>query len=126
MTLKDVTVEGVQGAVAAIDGSHVVCDNVTASTRNSEPGRQDAFYALYAASEGVIEVLSGSYYSDRTPCALASNDDVPDNPLGGFILKGGRFSSQPRSASNQPWTPEQGYAYRQTGDATYPYEIVAE
>ncbi len=126
MTLKDVTVEGVQGAVAAIDGSHVVCDNASVFARNSDASHQDAFYALYAASEGVIEVLSGSYYSDRTPCALASNDDVPENPLGGFILKGGRFSSQPRSASNQPWTPEQGYVYRQTGDATYPYEIVAE
>ena len=126
MTLKDVTVEGVQGAIAAIDGSHVVCDNVTVATRNSEPGLSDAFYALYAASEGVIEVLSGNYYSDRTPCALASNDDVPDNPLGGFILKGGRFSSQPRSASNQPWTPEEGYTYVETGDSVYPYEIVAE
>ena len=126
MTLKDVTVEGVQGGIAAVDKSHVVCDNVTVATRNSEPGRSDAFYALYAASEGIIEVLSGSYYSDRTPCALASNDDVPDYPLGGFILKGGRFSSQPRSADNQPWTPEEGYTYVETGDSVYPYEIVAE
>ena len=126
MTLKDVTVEGVQGCITAIEGSHIICDNVTSIAKNSESGRGDAFYALYAASEGVIEVLSGNYYSDRTPCALASNDDVPGNPLGGFILKGGRYSSQPRSATNTAWTPEAGYKYQETGDATYPYEIVAE
>lgn len=126
MTLKDVTVEGVQGCIAAIGGSHILCDNVTSVAKESEPGRGDAFYALYAASEGIIEVLSGNYYSDRTPCAYASNDDIPGNTVGGFILKGGHFSSQPLSASNTPWTPEEGYKYIETGDQTYPYEIVAE
>ena len=126
MTLKDVTVEGVQGCIAAIEGSHIICDNVTSVAKESEPGLGDAYYALFAASEGIIEVLSGNYYSDRTPCAKVSNDDIPGNTVGSFILKGGHFSSQPLSALNTPWTPEEGYKYIETGDQTYPYEIVAE
>lgn len=126
MTIKDATVEGVQGCIASIESSRITLENVKVSARNSEPGRQDAFYAIYAASLGVIEVLSGDFYSDRTPCALASDDDVAGAPLGGFILKGGRFSSYPKNDDGSIWQPESGYTYIETGDSTYPYEIIPE
>lgn len=126
MTIKDAVIEGVQGCIASIEGSYILLDNVTVSARNSEPGRSDAFYAMYAASEGVIEVLGGDFYSDRTPCALASNDDVPGNPLGGFVLKGGRFSSYPKHDDGSIWQPEDGYRYEEISEAPYQYEIVPE
>lgn len=126
MIIKDATVEGVQGGIASIESSHVTLENVKVSARNSEHGRQDAFYAIYAASLGIIEVLSGDFYSDRTPCALASDDDVAGAPLGGFILKGGRFSSYPKNDDGSNWQPEFGYKYIETGDDTYPYEIIPQ
>lgn len=126
MVIKNATIEGVQGCIASIESSHITLENVKVSARNSEPGRNDAFYAIYAASLGVIEVISGDFYSDRTPCALASDDDQEGAPLGGFILKGGRFSSYPKNDDGSIWQPESGFKYVETGDATYPYEIVSE
>ena len=126
MVIKNATIEGVQGCIASIESSHITLENVKVSARNSEPGRSDAFYAIYAASLGVIEVISGDFYSDRTPCALASDDDQEGAPLGGFILKGGRFSSYPKNDDGSIWQPESGFKYVETGDATYPYEIVSE
>lgn len=126
MTIRDAVIEGVQGCVASIESSHIILENVKVSARNSEPGRQDAFYAIYAASLGVIEVISGDFYSDRTPCALASDDDQAGAPLGGFVLRGGRFSSYPKNDDGSIWQPESGYVYHETGDVTYPYEIVSE
>ena len=126
MVIKNATIEGVQGCIASIESSHITLENVKVSARNSEPGISDAFYAIYAASLGVIEVISGDFYSDRTPCALASDDDQEGAPLGGFILKGGRFSSYPKNDDGSIWLPESGFKYVETGDATYPYEIVSE
>ena len=126
MVIKNATIEGVQGCIASIESSHITLENVTVSARNSEPGRSDAFYAIYAASLGEIEVISGDFYSDRTPCALASDDDLEGAPLGGFILKGGRFSSHPKNDDGSIWQPESGFKYVETEDATYPYEIVSE
>lgn len=126
MVIKNATIEGVQGCIASIESSHITLENVKVSARNSEPGRSDAFYAIYAASLGVIEVISGDFYSDRTPCALASDDDQEGAPLGGFILKGGRFSSYPNNDDGSIWQPESGFKYVETEDATYPYEIVSE
>ena len=126
MTIRDAVIEGVQGCIASIESSHIILENVKVSARNSEPGSQDAFYAIYAASLGVIEVISGDFYSDRTPCALASDDDLEGAPLGGFILKGGRFSSYPKNDDGSIWQPESGFNYVETGDTTFPYAIVSE
>ena len=126
MTIRDAVIEGVQGCIASIESSHIILENVKVSARNSESGRQDAFYAIYAASLGVIEVISGDFYSDRTTCALASDDDLEGAPLGGFILKGGRFSSYPKNDDGSTWQPESGFKYVETEDATFPYAIVSE
>ena len=126
MTIKDATVKGVQGCIASIENSYITVENVNVEARNSEPSRQDAFYALYAASKGIIEVISGDFYSDRTPCCMASNDDIEFNPNGGFVLKGGRYSSKPVEPTGNEWAPETGFKYSETGDSTYPYAIVAE
>ena len=126
MTIKDATVKGVQGCIASIENSYITVENVNVEARNSEPSRQDAFYALYAASKGIIEVISGDFYSDRTPCCMASNDDIEFNPNGGFVLKGGRYSSKPVGPTGKEWAPEAGFKYSETGDTTYPYAIVAE
>ena len=126
MYIKDATVNGVQGCIASVDGAYTTVENVKVAARNSEPSREDAFYALYAANTGIIEAISGDFYSDRTPCCLASDNDVPGNLNGGFILKGGRYSSKPFGPDKKEWTPEEGFKYAETGDNTYPYAIVAE
>ena len=126
MTIKDATVKGVQGCIASIGNSYITVENVNVEARNSDSSHQDAFYALYAASKGIIEVISGDFYSDRTPCCMASNDDIEFNPNGGFVLKGGRYSSKPVGPTGNEWAPETGFKYAETGDSTYPYAIVAE
>ena len=126
MTIKDATVKGVQGCIASIGNSYITVENVNVEARNSDSSHQDAFYALYAASKGIIEVISGDFYSDRTPCCMASNDDIEFNPNGGFVLKGGRYSSKPVGPTGNEWSPETGFKYAGTGDSTYPYAIVAE
>ena len=126
MTIKDATVKGVQGCIASIGNSYITVENVNVEARNSDSTHQDAFYALYAASKGIIEVVSGNFYSDRTPCCMASNDDIEFNPNGGFVLKGGRYSSKPVGPTGNEWAPEAGFKYAETGDSTYPYAIVAE
>ncbi len=126
MYIKDATVNGVQGCIASVDGAYTTVENVKVAARNSEPSREDAFYALYAANTGIIEAISGDFYSDRTPCCLASDNDVPGNLNGGFILKGGRYSSKPVGPTGNEWAPEAGFKYSETGDSTYPYAIVAE
>ena len=126
MVIKDATIKGVQGCIASIEGSYLTVENVDVQARNSDESHQDAFYALYAASEGIIEVISGKFYSDRTPCCMASNDDNPANPLGGFLLKGGQYSSKPMGNNNEAWLPAEGYQYQDTGDSTYPFEITAD
>ena len=126
MVINDATVQGVQGAIACIESSKITLNNVKAIAKNSEPGKQDAFYALYAASLGVIEVNSGEFYSDRTPCCYASDDDQEGDPYGAFVLKGGKYSSMPKNHGGSDWWAEEGYKFVETGDSTYPYEIVPD
>lgn len=126
MVINDATVKGVQGGIACIEFSHVTLNNVSVIVKDSEPNRGDAFYALYAASLGVIEVNSGEFYSDRTPCCYASDDDITGNPYGAFVLKGGKYSSMPKNHGGSDWWAEEGYKFIETGDATYPLEIVKD
>ena len=130
MTIKDATIKGVQGCIASIDNSYVAVENVKVEARNSKSGKQDAFYALYAASEGVIEVISGDFYSDRTPCCYASDDDIETNPMGSFVLKGGRYSSMPKIDTGvDPLvnaTPAAGYKFVTISESPYVLEIVPE
>lgn len=131
MIIKNATIEGIQGAIACNGGSHILLENVKARAKNT-PGRSDAFYALYAAWNGIIEVVSGEFYSDRTPCCLASNEDQPGTPNGGFILRGGKYSSKPYTniPSMTEWSPAAGYSYRditeQIDGLAYKYEVIAE
>lgn len=135
MTIKNATIEGVQGAIACNGGSHILIENSKAWAKNTpNQTKDDAFYALYAAQEGIIEVISGEFYSDRTPCCLASDEDQPGTPNGGFILKGGKYSSKPQTNLPKPgytdWSPAEGYKYQEITEPidglSYSLEIVAE
>ena len=131
MTIRDAEVNGIQGCIASIEGSHILLDNVRAYAKNTE-GRTDAWYALYPASLGVIEVLSGEYYSDRTPCCYASDDDIELNPIGRFIFKGGKYSSMPKVYNKSNETTSDavaapGYKFQQIPDGSeYKYEVVPQ
>ena len=131
MVIRDAEVNGVQGAISSTNSSYVLCENVRSTARNSDALHQDAFYALYAASDGGIEVLSGEYLSDRTPCCLVSDNDIPSNPLGYFILKGGKYGSMPqiknKNGEYSDCEAYTGYKFQEiTGDSQFKYEIVVE
>ena len=131
MVIRDAEVNGVQGAISSTNSSYVLCENVRSTARNSDASHQDAFYALYAASDGGIEVLSGEYLSDRTPCCLVSDNDIPSNPLGYFILKGGKYGSMPqiknKNGEYSDCEAYTGYKFQEiTGDSQFKYEIVVE
>lgn len=127
MTITDATVKGVQGCIAATNGSTIEVTNVTATAKNSDASHQDAFYALYSASDAMLIVNSGSFSSDRTPCCLASDDDIANAPFGGFTLKGGKYSSQPMNdavSPNEIWPAATGYQYQEITEGDYKWEIV--
>lgn len=132
MTIRDAEVNGIQGCIASIEGSHILLDNVRAAYAKNTEGRTDAWYALYPASLGVIEVLSGEYYSDRTPCCYASDDDIELNPIGRFIFKGGKYSSMPKVYNKSNETTSDavaapGYKFQQISDGSeYKYEVVPQ
>lgn len=131
MVIRDAEVNGVQGAISSTNSSYVLCENVRSTARNSDASHQDAFYALYAASDGGIEVLSGEYLSDRTPCCLVSDNDISSNPLGYFILKGGKYGSMPQIKNKNGVYSDceayTGYKFQEiTGDSQFKYEIVVE
>lgn len=131
MYIRNAEVNGVQGAISSVGGAYVLLENVKASARNSSESSNDAFYALYPAARGVIEVLSGEYYSDRTPCCLASDDDIDINPIGTFVLKGGKYSSMPqidnKDGSYSDAVAAPGYKFQQISDGSeYKYEVVLQ
>ncbi len=128
MTFSGGIIKGIQGGLACQDlNSKVTISNdAQIIVEDSAPGKGDAFYALYTSWESIIEVTGGKFYSDRKPCAYASDEDQNGTPYGCFVLSGGKFSSRPLNGDNEIWQPESGFKYVETGDATYPYEIVSE
>lgn len=121
------TITGIQGGLACQgNGSKVtISDDANIEVKHSAPGKNDCWYALYSSWEAMIEVLGGKFYSDRNPCAYASDEDQPGTPIGAFVLKGGKYSSQPKG-NNGLWSPVSGYKFIETGDPTYPFEIVPQ
>ncbi len=122
------TIKGIQGGLACQgeNSKITISDKANIEVRHSAPGKNDCFYALYTSWESVIEVLGGTFYSDRVPCAYASDEDQAGTPYGSFVLKGGKYSSMPKNQEGNDWPAEEGYKFVETGDATYPYEIVKE
>ena len=122
------TIKGIQGGLACQgNGSKVTINNdANIEVKHSAPGKNDCFYALYSSWEAMIEVLGGKFYSDRVPCAYASDEDQPGTPIGAFVLKGGKYSSQPKGNNDTLWSPVSGYKFIETNDPTYPLEIVPQ
>ena len=130
LNIDGATINGVQGGVSVQDsGSYATIKNTNIFVRNSDESHHDAYYTLYAAISGVIEVQSGSFYSDNTRCAYASDNDTSGNPNGTLILKGGKFSARPliKNNPNEIVSPVTGFKYQEiVGDPLYKWEIVPE
>lgn len=126
ITLTGNTVNAIQGAVSVGNDTKVKIVSGTYSTHNSE-GNTDAFAAVYVFGTGEVTIEGGSFYSPRQDYAvLCGNNDV-NNPYGSAILYGGKFSDKPHdSNAGQVGViePQEGYEYQETGDTTYPWEIV--
>ena len=130
LNIDGATINGVQGGVAVQDpGSYATIKNTNIFVRKSDESHNDAYYTLYAANSGVIEVQSGSFYSDNACCAYASDNDYSAYPNGTLILKGGKFSAKPLVDNNpdEIVSPVTGLKYQEiTGDPLYKWEIVPE
>ena len=130
LNIDGATINGVQGGVAVQDpGSYATIKNTNIFVRNSDESHHDAYYTLYAANSGVIEVQSGSFYSDNARCAYASDNDYSAYPNGTLILKGGKFSAKPLVDNNpdEIVSPVTGFKYQEiAGDPLYKWEIVPE
>ena len=130
LNIDGATINGVQGGVAVQDpGSYATIKNTNIFVRNSDESHHDAFYTLYAANQGVIEVQSGTFYSDNARCAYASDNDYSAYPNGVLVLKGGKFSAKPLIDNNpdEVVTPFTGFKYQEiVGDPMYTWEIVPE
>ena len=130
LNIDGATINGVQGGVAVQDpGSYATIKNTNIFVRNSDDSHRDAFYTLYAANQGVIEVQSGTFYSDNARCAYASDNDYSAYPNGTLILKGGKFSAKPLVDNNpdEIVSPVTGFKYQEiAGDPLYKWEIVPE
>ena len=130
LNIDGATINGVQGGVAVQDpGSYATIKNTNIFVRKSDESHNDAYYTLYAANSGVIEVQSGSFYSDNACCAYASDNDYSAYPNGTLILKGGKFSAKPLVDNNpdEIVSPVTGFKYQEiAGDPLYKWEIVPE
>ena len=130
LNIDGATINGVQGGVAVQDpGSYATIKNTNIFVRKSDESHHDAYYTLYAANSGVIEVQSGSFYSDNARCAYASDNDYSAYPNGTLILKGGKFSAKPLVDNNpdEIVSPVIGFKYQEiAGDPLYKWEIVPE
>ena len=130
LNIDGATINGVQGGVAVQDpGSYATIKNTNIFVRKSDESHNDAYYTLYAANSGVIEVQSGSFYSDNARCAYASDNDYSAYPNGTLILKGGKFSAKPLVDNNpdEIVSPVTGFKYQEiAGDPLYKWEIVPE
>ena len=130
LNIDGATINGVQGGVSVQDpGSYATIKNTNIFVRKSDESHHDAYYTLYAANSGVIEVQSGSFYSDNARCAYASDNDYSAYPNGTLILKGGKFSAKPLVDNNpdEIVSPVIGFKYQEiAGDPLYKWEIVPE
>ncbi|MDD6622275.1 MAG: hypothetical protein PUE90_06140, partial [Bacteroidales bacterium] len=130
LNIDGATINGVQGGVAVQDAdSYATIKNTDIFVRNSDDSHRDAFYTLYAANQGVIEVQSGTFYSDNARCAYASDNDYSAYPNGVLVLKGGKFSAKPLIDNNpdEVVTPFTGFKYQEiVGDPMYTWEVVPE
>lgn len=132
--INDGVFEGVQGAVAAIDGANLTINGGTFQTYYNENGVNNNFYALYVANEATATVNNGKFYTEGTRvCVCIGNNDVPTNTGGVTYLKGGYYEDMGNNTlTGQTISPAAGYKFVELaeplveGRNTYYYQVVAE
>lgn len=127
VTLDNVTATGVQGVIACVANAKVTINSGTYKAVNSEPGRQDAFAALYVSGNGVAVINGGKFSSPRANYAAICGDNDVDRPYGSIQLFGGEFSDKAWDSNNGRKCviePQEGYEYVATGDAELPWKVV--
>lgn len=127
ITIENTTATGVQGVIACVRTAKVTINSGKYSTANSEPGRNDAWGALYVSGDAVATINGGSFYSPRKNYAAICGDNDVNNPYGNILLYGGEFSDKPwdsNTGRQYVIEPQEGYEYAETGDETYPWKVV--
>lgn len=105
--LENTEVNGIQGGIA-VDGEGSVCvikSGTYATHAHPVYGENVAFYPVYTSNYGLAVIEGGDFIgvknwkssllTEGTSCVVASNNDIPGNPVGKLEIKGGRFSGKP-------------------------------
>lgn len=120
LTVTDGYIEGNFGCVRLHGGTNAHISGGTFVSTGS-------YYALFvgATDKGATAEVSGGRFSrtqhaDGRPCVYVGSGNE-------LTLTGGEFSDKGHDAnSNSALVPAAGYIFTDTGDATYPYRVVAE
>lgn len=99
--LENCEVKGIQGAVSTEEGTFTIKSGKYYTVNN--PGKTDAFYALYATNASKVIIEGGDFYTpnkrtglaiEGTSCVVSGDNDT-GMPVGTFVdIKGGRFSGK--------------------------------
>ena len=99
--LENCEVKGIQGAVSPEEGTFTFKGGKYYTVNT--PGRQDAFYALYATNGAKIIIEDGDFYGpekrtglaiEGTSCVVSGDNDT-GLPVGSIVdIQGGRFSGK--------------------------------
>lgn len=76
-----------------------------------------------------VKNWKSSLLTEGTSCVVASNNDIPGNPVGKLEIKGGRFSGKPYVLDTTPALYElpDGYVYEELeGQVDLLWKVVAE
>lgn len=124
---ENCVVNGIQGAVSARANSRVTIKSGTYATHESEPGKGDAFYAVYSCEGAVVTIEGGEFYSPRH-AIFGGDNDVAGREFGNFVLKGGKYSSQGYLQNTKDIVePAEGYVWTPVADdEPYKWMVTAE
>ena len=135
------TFTGVQGIVSTDQGGKVTINDGVFSTHNSEAGKKDGFYCVYATENGIVTINGGYFHganewstvADGLSCIVSGDNDV-NNPTGTLVINGGymsgkayqALSGKPQVLVNLP----KGYKYEACEEVkdgmTFTWKVVKE
>lgn len=133
--LDSCEVKGVQGGVSIEGCKDAEIISGKYYTVNTS-GNKDGYYPLYVTNDAVVVVSGGEFSAANDwsggldiggTSAVVSDDNDVNLPYGCVILKGGKFSGKAyNDVTREVYQPAEGYAYKETGDDEYPWEVVTE
>lgn len=123
--IKNAKVNGVQGAVSVGNGAYCEIDGGVYTAAPTEIYK-NSFYAVYAFTNGIVEIKNG-YFKSSLHAIYDGNNDTTEIFAAKISLYGGFYSDKGYDQLNKTdINPETGYIYVATDNVDYPWQIVSE